>query len=128
MLNCTHEEPYGTSPHSYVESFTAEGALGANQRESPSMRATVTAPSTMNTRTVAYSTSIVSSCPALGRKMATKTPPGAFYFRRAEENGFMPRGCELYTIDNTILGNTSKSTKKIPPICIRRPCPQFFLL
>jgi len=25
----------------------------------------------------------------------------------------MPRGCVLYTIDNTILGNTSKSTKKI---------------
>jgi hypothetical protein len=25
----------------------------------------------------------------------------------------MPRGCGLYTIDNTILGNTSKSTKKI---------------
>src|SRR5512141_3371936 len=112
MLNCTHEEPYGTSPHSYVESFTAEGALGANQRESPSMRATVTAPSTMNTRTVAYSTSIVSSCPALGRKMATKPPPDAFYLQRAEGNCFMPRECELYTIDTTILRIKSKSTKK----------------
>ncbi len=76
------------------------------------MRATVTAPSTMNTRTVAYSTSIVSSCPALGRKMATKPPPGAFYLRHAEGNGFMPRGCGLHTIDNTILGNSPKSTKK----------------
>lgn len=27
----------------------------------------------------------------------------------------MPRGCGLYTIDNTILGNRPKSTKKIPP-------------
>src|SRR5512135_3259522 len=67
----------------------------------------------MNTRTVAYSTSIVSSCPVLGRKMATKPMAGAFYLHRAERNGFMPRGCGLHTIDTTILRNISKSTKKI---------------
>jgi hypothetical protein len=47
--------------------------------------------------------------------MATKTPPDAFYFWRAEENGFMPRGYELYTIDTTILRINSKSTKKSIP-------------
>jgi len=78
------------------------------------MRATVTAPSTMNTRTVAYSTSI-SSCPVPGRKMATKPLPGAFYLQHAEGNGFMPRGCGLHTIDTTILRNISKSTKKSCP-------------
>src|SRR5512140_3715171 len=84
------------------------------------MRATVAAPRTMNTRTVAYSTSIVSSCPALGRKLATKPPPDAFYLRRAKGNCFMPRGCELYTIDTTILRIKSKSTKKCRHLS-RRP-------
>src|SRR3970040_2050281 len=63
MLNCTHEEPNGTSPHSYVDSLTGVGLRGCSRREMPSMRATVTAPRTMNTSTVANSVSIRVSLP-----------------------------------------------------------------
>ena len=40
----------------------------------------------------------------------------------------MPRGCELYTIDTTILRNRPKSTKKTTPLLPLRLCPPFFLL
>src|SRR5512134_307176 len=60
MLNCTQEDPNGTSPHSYVDNLTGVGLRGCSRRESPSIRATVTAPSTINTSTVANSVSIPS--------------------------------------------------------------------
>jgi hypothetical protein len=40
----------------------------------------------------------------------------------------MPRGCGLHTIDNTILGNRPKSTKKTTPLLPDRLRPPFFLL
>src|SRR4030067_1087661 len=93
MLNCTHEEPNGTSPHSYVDSLTGVGLRGRSRREIPSMRATVTAPSTINTRTAEKSASIRS------------IPPECFNQSRTPLHGIEGRedrlisGNRMYTID-----------------------------
>src|SRR5512134_1092017 len=111
MLNCTQEDPNGTSPHSYVDSLTGVGLRGCSRRESPSIRATVTAPRTINTSTVANSVSIPSRSalavlmrrepPHAGRG-ATMVSSIIFYFG---EN-------LLYTIDTIRYSGISPSQPK----------------